>query len=82
MAKQKADQLTVSYDKEADVLYLTEGNPRQAIGEIMGDGIVVRRDSKTKKIIGLTIVDFTDHFKNAKSQRIPLNVHFSTLQAA
>ena len=82
MAKQKIDQLTVSYDKDADVLYITEGKPREAIGEMMEDGIIVRRDSKTKEIIGFTIVDFTQHFSSDKPQRIPLKAQFSSLQAA
>jgi uncharacterized protein YuzE len=81
MVKQKTDQLTVSYDKSADVLYITEGKPREAIGEMMNDGIIVRRDAKTKKIFGFTIVDFTDHFSGNKPQRIPLKAHFSALQS-
>ena len=79
MAKQKIDQLTVSYDKDADVLYITEGKPREAIGEMMDNGIIVRRDAKTKVIIGFTIVDFTEHFSNDKPQRIPLTAHFSAV---
>jgi len=63
MVKQKIDQLTVSYDKDADVLYITEGKPREAIGEMMDDGVIVRRDSKTRDIIGFTIIDFTGHFR-------------------
>jgi len=82
MAKQKIDQLTVSYDKDSDVLYITEGKPREAIGEMMDDGVIVRRDSKTKEIIGFTIVDFTEHFSDAKPQHIPIKVHFSALQTA
>ena len=82
MAKQKVNQLTVSYDKDADVLYITEGKPREAIGEMMDDGVIVRRDSKTRKIVGFTIVDFTEHFANDQPQRIPLKAHFSSLQAA
>ena len=81
MAKQKVDQLTVSYDKEADVLYITEGKPRESIGEIMNDGVIVRRDSKTREVVGFTIVDFTRHFTSAKPQRIPLKAHFSAMQA-
>ncbi len=80
MAKQKIDQLTVSYDKDADVLYITEGKPREAIGQMMDDGIIVRRDSKTKEIVGFTIVDFTEHFSNHKPQLIPLKARFSALQ--
>lgn len=81
MVKQKIDQLTVSYDKDADVLYITEGKPREAIGEMMDNGIIVRRDLRTKEIVGFTIVDFTEHFSGDKPQRIPLKAHFSALQA-
>ena len=62
MVKQKTDQLTVSYDKDADVLYITEGRPRKSIGEMMEDGVIVRRDPKTREVLGFTIVDFMDHF--------------------
>ena len=56
MAKQKIDQLTVSYDKDADVLYITEGKPREAIGEMMEDGIIVRRAiRKQKKLLVLRL---------------------------
>ncbi|MBF0479930.1 MAG: DUF2283 domain-containing protein [Candidatus Omnitrophica bacterium] len=81
MAKQKIDQLTVSYDKDADVLYITEGKPREAIGEMMDDGVIVRRDLKTKQVVGFTIVDFTEHFATHKPQNIPLKAHFSALNA-
>ena len=80
MVKQKINQLTVSYDKNADVLYITEGNPQEAIGEMMADGVIVRRDLKTKEIVGFTIVDFTEHFTSAKPQRIPLKAHFSAMK--
>ena len=79
MVKQKVDQLTVSYDKDADVLYISEGRPRKAIGEMMPGGVIVRRDPKTKEVIGFTIVDFMDHFTGSKAQRIPLKVHFSAV---
>jgi len=81
MVKQKADRLTVSYDKDADVLYISEGKPRKVIGEMMKDGVIVRRDPKTKVVVGFTIVDFTEHFTNSKSQSIPLKAHFSMVQA-
>ena len=80
MAKQKVDQLTVSYDKDADVLYITEGKPRQAISEIMDEGVIIRRDPKTKEVVGFTIIDFTEHFVGAKPQRIPLKARFLALQ--
>lgn len=79
MVKDNNDQLTVSYDKDADVLYITEGHPREAVGEMMDDGVIVRRDSKTKEVIGFTIVDFMEHFAGSRPQRIPLKASFSLL---
>ena len=77
MVKQRADQLTISYDKDADVLYITEGKPREAISQMMDDGVIVRRDPKSKEVIGFTIVDFMEHFTGTRPQRIPLKARFS-----
>ncbi len=57
MARRKIDQLRVSYDKDADVLYISKGNSQETIGEMLDNGIIIRRDLKNKKIIGVTIVD-------------------------
>ncbi len=50
--------LNWDYDEEADVLYISVGKPRPAIGTDIGDGLVVRYDNKRKEIIGLTILGF------------------------
>ncbi len=73
--------LAIAYDKDADVLYITEGRPRKAIGEMVEDGVIVRRDPKTKAVVGFTIVDFMEHFTGTKPQRIPLKAHFSAVVA-
>lgn len=57
MARRKIDQLRVSYDKDADVLYISKGNSQETIGEMLDNGIIIRRDLKNKRIIGITIVD-------------------------
>ena len=57
MARRKIDQLRVSYDKDADVLYISKRNSQETIGEMLDNGIIIRRDLKNKKIIGVTIVD-------------------------
>ena len=44
------------YDNEADVLYLSMGEPRPASGLDIGDGVVVRYDDSTKQLLGLTII--------------------------
>ena len=50
--------LNWEYDEEADVLYISVGKPRAAIGTDIGDGVVVRYDNKKKEVVGLTILGF------------------------
>ncbi len=44
------------YDEEADVLYLSVGEPRPALGMDIGDGVVVRYDEARKEVVGLTLI--------------------------
>jgi uncharacterized protein YuzE len=44
------------YDSEADVLYLSIGLPRPALGLDVGDGMIVRYDEATQEVLGLTLV--------------------------
>ncbi|MFN8626904.1 MAG: DUF2283 domain-containing protein [Candidatus Binatia bacterium] len=52
----KADRIDWDYDEEADVLYLSFGKPRKAVGVDIGDGVVVRYDEKKKEVVGLTVL--------------------------
>jgi uncharacterized protein YuzE len=49
-------QLDWEYDEEADVLYISVGKPRPAVGVDIGEGVIVRWDEKKKEIVGLTII--------------------------
>jgi len=44
------------YDEEADVLYLSIGKPRKALGVDIGEGTIVRYDDKKKEVVGMTII--------------------------
>ncbi len=44
------------YDEEADVLYLSIGEPRPAVGIDIGEGMVLRFDEAARNVVGLTIV--------------------------
>ena len=50
--------LNWEYDEEADVLYISVGKPRPAVGVDIGEGVVVRYDEKKKEVVGLTIIGF------------------------
>lgn len=80
--KRTFNQIAVSYDKDADVLYMSEGNPQQAICKMLNDGIIVRKDPKTKEIVGFTIVDFISHFSKSIPQPLPIGAKFSLLRTA
>jgi uncharacterized protein YuzE len=44
------------YDTEADVLYLSVGEPKAAIGMDIGNGMIVRFDEKKNEVVGLTVI--------------------------
>jgi uncharacterized protein YuzE len=52
----KPGPITWEYDEEADVLYLSVGEPRPAVGVDIGEGIVVRYDESQNEVVGLTLL--------------------------
>jgi uncharacterized protein YuzE len=50
------EQANWDYDDEADVLYLSVGKPRPAVGIDIGDGVVLRYDEETQEVVGLTVI--------------------------
>ncbi len=53
---EKPTQIDWDYDEEADVLYLSIGEPRPAIGMDIGDGVILRYDEKRREVVGLTLI--------------------------
>jgi uncharacterized protein YuzE len=53
---EKPATITWDYDEEADVLYLSIGEPRPAIGMDIGEGIIVRYDEISQEVVGLTLI--------------------------
>ncbi len=53
---EKKEKLNWEYDEEADVLYLSFGKPREAVGVDIGEGVIVRYYEKHGEIVGLTIL--------------------------
>ena len=48
--------LNWDYDEEADVLYISIGEPRPAVGVDIGEGVVLRYDEARKELAGLTLI--------------------------
>ncbi|MEA3340747.1 MAG: DUF2283 domain-containing protein [Chloroflexota bacterium] len=57
--------LRIGYDQEADVLYLSLGEPRKGMEyQEVGNGIILRIDRVTEKVVGLTVMDFVQNFSS------------------
>lgn len=56
----KKENLNWDYDEEADVLYISIGEPRKALGVDIGEGAVVRYIEETGEVVGLTLIGVKD----------------------
>ncbi len=50
--------LSISYDRKADVLYVSFGEPCPAVSQETENGVLVREDLETGKLVGMTVLDF------------------------
>jgi len=67
-------KISISYDKEADVMYLIFGEPVKAEAEEIEEGIFVRYQPKTKEVAGLTVVNFSKKF-GVEPKEVAIPVH-------
>ena len=62
-------QLNWEYDEEADVLYISVGKPRPALGADIGEGVIVRWDEQKREVVGLTIIGLRARLAEGIEQR-------------
>ena len=53
---EKPTTITWDYDEDADVLYLSVGEPKPAIGIDVGEGVILRYDEAHREVVGLTLI--------------------------
>lgn len=56
------------YDAEADVLYLSFGEPRPAVGQDIGEGVIVRYDESTGQVVGLTLIGLRARLEQSRQE--------------
>lgn len=66
--------IRLSYDKVADVLYMTFGEPQKGVAEETESGILIRRHPESKQIIGITIIDFEKRFSGNTEKSLPITL--------
>ena len=55
-------KISISYDKQADVMYMSFGEETEAVGEEIKEGVFARYNPETKELVGLTIINFSKKF--------------------
>ena len=63
--------IRLTYEPEADILYITFGQPTAATGYQLSDQILLRVDPETQRVAGLTILNFSVHTE--ADREIPLS---------
>jgi uncharacterized protein YuzE len=53
---EKPAEVNWDYDAEADVLYLSIGEPQPALGVDIGEGVILRYDEARKEVVGLALI--------------------------
>lgn len=63
-------KISFHYNEKADVLDVYIDKPRKAFSEEMDDDLIMRKDMRTKKLIGFTVLNFLSRFKNHPKEKI------------
>nr|DAI43384.1 MAG TPA: Protein of unknown function (DUF2283) [Caudoviricetes sp.] len=72
--------INYDYDEDEDILYVIIGKPTPSVSEEIEDGILIRRDIKTNKLTGVTILDYKDRIKNNEKINIPKEFDLSGIR--
>lgn len=69
------EKMNLFYDKKGDVLYISIGSPRKAVSQEMDDDILLRLDTETHEVVGLTVLNFVERFSDLdQPQPVPVSV--------
>lgn len=52
----RKENLHWDYDRDADVLYISSGEPHKALGVDIGEGTIVKYIESTGEVVGLTLI--------------------------
>ena len=67
----KKHMMQLAYDHDADVLYLSIGEPRPAVSREVGDDVLLRIDPQTGEVVGLTVLNLSTR---SISEMLPIAV--------
>ena len=74
--------IDIYYDEEGDFLEITLLNPpNESYCENIHEDVFVRKDEKTKDVVGIGILNFKHHSKDLKTilSGVPVKINFETI---
>ena len=71
---QASNELKINYDREADVLYCSFGDPQPALSVEQGNGVVVRMNPDTDEVVGYTIINFFKRFHEKPNETVSVGL--------
>jgi len=66
---EKREHLNWDYDEDADVLYISIGLPRKALGVDIGEGVIIRYLEETREVVGLTVLGMKERLVGVLSKK-------------
>ena len=60
----------ISYDHDADVVYISLGRPLKAISEEVDEDVLARYSPRTGDLVGMTILNFSKRFTGKKPEEV------------
>ena len=67
----------ISYEPEADVVYVTRGEPEYTDYVEYTENVILRFEPGTKRLVGFTLIDFSQHFAQHKPDfNLPFEIDF------
>jgi len=67
--------ITAFYDREADVLYLSLGEPRDAVALDISDGVIARYNEDSETIVGITIMGLRQRVEKELNHKLHVAPH-------
>jgi len=72
-------KLTLNYDSDHDVMYVSIGQPKPSYCDNDVDGILIRRSADSNRLSGVTIMDFSKRDKELLKAVIPFKIDVNEL---
>lgn len=80
--KDHKKEMTINYDNDHDVLYVSIGQPKPSYCDRDLDGILIRKSYETNRFSGVTILDFSKRTIHQIAKVVPKSINLEKIYAS